>query len=398
LTTGHNRPDRPDPERGRRLFGGLLYVLAVLTGGALLLALFVVPACMGRHPKAHLTAMAIGALLAFIPLLVYGSIPRLIDRFDPEPWWCLALAFAWGAFAACGFAAAINTGVEWGFAQVFGEKVAQGIAICACAPVVEEAFKGLGVFGVFYFLRREFDGVVDGVIYATFTALGFAAIENVTYYANASLAAHGAKLGLTFFMRGILSPWLHPLFTSMTGLGFGISRETLKPWLRWGAPFIGYCAAVLLHSCWNSASFFSGMLFLLVLPLWLMFVASFLVLVMWLVARKGRIIRDNLRDEVLLGFLSAAELELVASPVGRLKASMSHGAIGREFVGAATRLGLSKWHTARAMRGQKRTLSADWIAPLRAELNELRQRIWATTGRTLVKGPPPSVWTPPQKR
>ena len=72
-------------------------MLAVLTGGALLLALFVVPACMGRHPKAHLTAMAIGALLAFIPLLVYGSIPRLIDRFDPEPWWCLALAFAWGA-------------------------------------------------------------------------------------------------------------------------------------------------------------------------------------------------------------------------------------------------------------------------------------------------------------
>ena len=45
--------------------------------------------------------------------------------------------------------------------------------------------KGMAVFGVFFFLKREFDGVVDGVIYATFAALGFAATENIIYYANA---------------------------------------------------------------------------------------------------------------------------------------------------------------------------------------------------------------------
>ena len=134
------------------------------------------------------------------------------------------------------------------------------------------------------------------------------------------------------------------------------------------------------------------------LPLWLLFVASFLGLVLWLVARKGRIIRDNLRDEVLLGYLSAAELELIASPIGRLRATMSHGAVGREFVAAATRLGLSKWHTARALKGQNRTVSADWIAPLRGELGELRQQIWQKTGKPLVQGPPPQVWRPPQKR
>ena len=38
------------------------------------------------------------------------------------------------------------------------------------------------MLGAFYFLRKEFDGVVDGIIYATFCALGFAAVENISYY------------------------------------------------------------------------------------------------------------------------------------------------------------------------------------------------------------------------
>ncbi len=362
-----------------------------------MLALFLLPALMARHPWPRLTAMGVGALLAFIPLLFYMSIPRLIDRYDPEPWWCLALALLWGAIAACGFAAAINTMVEWGLAQLIPPTTAQAITACVCAPFVEEFWKGLGVLGVFYFLRREFDGVVDGVLYATFTALGFAAVENVTYYAAADLSHHHSALAGTFLIRGVLAPWGHPLYTSMTGLGFGISRETTRTWLRWGAPVLGYGGAVFLHSVWNTAAELSGMLFLLMLPLWLLFVAAFLGLLLWLVARKGRIIRDNLQDEVLLGVLSAGELELIASPIARIRAGMSHGALGRDFIGAATRLGLSKWHTARAIRGQKRTVSADWIAPLRAELNDLRTRILQTTGRPLVAGPAPQMWTPPRR-
>ena len=379
------------------MLGGVGYVLAVVTGAAILLALFVLPAMMARHPGPRLTAMAVGAALAFIPLVLYASVPRIIDRFDPEPWWCLALALLWGALAACGFAAAINTAVLWCLAQVMPTSTAQALTACVCAPLVEELWKGLGVLGVFFFLRREFDGVVDGVIYATFTALGFAAIENVTYYATADLTRHHSALAGTFLIRGVLAPWGHPLYTSMTGIGFGVSRETLRPGWRWGAPLLGYMAAVLLHATWNTAAELSGMLWLYMLPLWLGFVTCFLGLLLWLVSRKGRIIRDNLRDEVLLGVLSAGELELVASPVGRFRAGMSHGALGREFVGAATRLGLSKWHTARAMRGQKRTISADWIAPLRAEIGDLRNRLLANAGRPLVAGPGPQVWSPPRR-
>jgi hypothetical protein len=255
------------------------------------------------------------------------------------------------------------------------------------APLTEEFFKGLGVFGVFYFARREFDGVVDGIIYATFVALGFAATENVIYYGRAAMAEtvkhqHNA-FAISFFMRGILAPWGHPLYTSMTGIGFGIARETEKPWLRWFAPICGYFCAAFLHFVWNGAATLSGALTLVMLPLWLLFVLAFLGMVIALVVRKGRIIRDHLRDEVLLGNLSQQELEMITSPVGRWRARFSYGGrAGSEFV-AAARLGLCKWHSERAMKGQKRTVSMDFIAPLRQELMRLRREAFAAMGRPM---------------
>src|SRR6185436_7726279 len=112
--------------------------------------------------------------------------------------------------------------------------------------------KGLAVFGIFFFLRREFDGVVDGIIYGTFAALGFAATENVMYYARAGLAEtlghQQGALTTAFVLRGVLSPWGHPLYTSMTGIGFGIARETQRAWMRWFAPLFGYLMAAVLHA------------------------------------------------------------------------------------------------------------------------------------------------------
>ena len=99
---------------------------------------------------------------------------------------------AWGAIAACGIAATINTGVEIVAGAVGGKEFAEVMGACVSAPIVEEGMKGLAVLGVFYFLRREFDGVVDGVIYATFAALGFAAVENVVYYGNAASGPRAA--------------------------------------------------------------------------------------------------------------------------------------------------------------------------------------------------------------
>jgi len=130
------------------------------------------------------------------------------------------------------------------------------------------------------------------------------------------------------------------------------------------------------------------MLTMLMLPLWLLFNVAFLAIIVWLVARKGRIIRDNLRDEVLIGNLSEEELDLIASPFGRMRATFRHGGtIGRRFVAHGARLGLCKWHAARAARGKKQTISAGFIVPLRQELARLRYQMLVRMGRI---GPRPT--------
>jgi RsiW-degrading membrane proteinase PrsW (M82 family) len=406
-----------NPHRGRAITGAVLYGLFMAAGAVILLLLFVIQPLSGKNFDARFNAMVLGALLAFPPLVIYLWVPWIIDRFDPEPWWCLALTLFWGGIAAAGFSGLINTEIVETTQEMMaglGKATAAGygdvVGACFSAPIVEEFWKGLAVFGIFFFVRREFDGVVDGIIYGTFAALGFAATENVMYYSRAQLTEvlghQEGALATAFILRGVLSPWGHPLYTSMTGIGFGIARETEKTWLKWLAPVFGYMFAAFLHAVWNLAATISGMLVMLMLPLWLLCNVAFLGSIIWLVMRKGRIIRDNLRDEVLIGTMSEEELNLICSPVGRIRATFRYGgSVGRRFVSHGARLGLCKWHAARAIKGKKETISMGFIVPLRQELAKLRyemhQRMgripapqpgWSAAGHQQGWQPPPPGW------
>jgi RsiW-degrading membrane proteinase PrsW (M82 family) len=387
-----------DPEKNRRTIGIILYILGMCIGGVLLILLLFFPALLSKNPDVEVMSLFLGALFALPMLVVYLWVPWIVDRYDPEPWWALLMALAWGGIAACGFAALINTMVDVMGEAMFGKGAGEVLSACISAPIVEEGSKAFAVFFMYYFMRRQFDGVVDGVIYATFAALGFAACENILYYGNAAkteILQHKEGLFVgTFLVRGILGPWGHPLYTSMTGLGFGIARETNKTWLKWCAPLGGYCFAMFLHSTWNTAATISGDLVALMLPLWFLFVLGFFGLVIYLVIRKGRIIRDHLKDEVLMGNMTMFELGLVTSPVGRWRATFGWGgSAGRKFIDAAARLALSKWHTGRATQGRKLTVSADMIFPLRQELMKLRAEVSRSMGRPVEQ---PRPWQPGQ--
>ncbi len=367
----------PDPDRGRRLVGLTFFIFGVLGGLTLLVLLFLVfPLFETRNPGEVYIAMLIGAALALPAGAIYLTVPRLLDRYDPEPLYALWGCLLWGALAACGFSAAINSLVG---ALVLGltgsQTAADAIGATVSAPLVEEFFKGLGVFGVFFFLRREFDGIVDGVIYGVFIALGFATVENVVYYSQGAMAGNEVLAG-TIVVRGVLSPWVHPVFTAMTGFGFGVARESHRTLTKVAAPVIGYGLAVFLHFVWNaSATFFPGVVTIILLPLWGLFLVAFFSLILGLVVRFGRIIRQNLLDEVALGTIDQSELNLVCSAFGVLRARLRHGKKGEEFVRATARLALSKWHAARAMQGQAHTVSMDFILPLRRRIAELKSSL-----------------------
>ncbi|MBK7774696.1 MAG: PrsW family intramembrane metalloprotease [Sandaracinaceae bacterium] len=143
----------------------------------------------GRHPGVHVHGRG-----ARLPAgVMYLTFPRLLDRYDPEPWYALLGCLFWGGIAACGFSVTINSLVGEAVGSMYGAEAGDIVGAVICAPIVEEFWKGMAVFGMFFFLKREFDGIVDGIIYASFVALGFAAVENVLYYGRA--AADGGLAG-----------------------------------------------------------------------------------------------------------------------------------------------------------------------------------------------------------
>ena len=161
---------------------------------------------------------AIAATVAMLPLPLYIGAVLWLDRFEPEPRHMLAIAFLWGASVAVVVSGVVN--------GVMDAAVGQGWTSMASAPFVEEALKAAILLRFYRARRDEFDGAVDGVIYAAMVGLGFAFAENVDYYGRALQAGGTAGLALLFTLRGMIAPFSHPLFTSMTGLGLGIARQS----------------------------------------------------------------------------------------------------------------------------------------------------------------------------
>src|SRR5439155_9310832 len=66
-----------------------------------------------------------------------------------------------------------------------------------------------------------------------FRSLGFAMTENVKYY-GVAVAEHNA-VGV-FIVRGLFSPFAHPLFTGMTGVGLGLAAQSDRRAVKFVAP------------------------------------------------------------------------------------------------------------------------------------------------------------------
>ena len=56
---------------------------------------------------------------------------------------------------------------------------------------------------------------------------------------------------MTFVMRILISGFAHPLFSSMVGIGLGLSRRRGRGIGRWLIPVAMVLAAMLLHALWN---------------------------------------------------------------------------------------------------------------------------------------------------
>lgn len=145
-----------------------------------------------------------------------------------------------------------------------------------------------------------------GLVLGAITACGFAFTENALYLGRAFTDDQQSRLdsiGLgepptlrdfdstvhTFVLRALLSPFAHPLFTALTGLGVAVTLTTGRRWLARAAAPAGLVMAIGLHGVWNAAAGLGTDGFLLVYGL--VMVPAFATLVcfaVWAHARRSR--------------------------------------------------------------------------------------------------------------
>ena len=301
-------------------------------------------------------AFLLGFLVAAIPVPVYVILALWLDRFEPEPAHTLWQTFAWGASVAVFIALIVNSVAEQMLAGALGPEMGPLLGTIIEAPVVEEVAKGVALFILFRELKDEFDGVVDGVVYAAMVGLGFAMIENVQYYGEA-IAAGGESSVITFFLRGMMSPFAHPLFTSMLGIGLGYVRERHGTPRSWAAPVLGLAAAIFLHALWNLAATFTGWFFVLYLLVMVPTFLGVLLLIYLSLQREAKVVREHLAHLVEDGTLTPAELDCLCRVRSRLNASfaawmqggVAHWRARRELHQVASELAFHRWRVLRGL-------------------------------------------------
>jgi len=262
-------------------------------------------------------ALLASLFFGFVPMFFFAYILYWLDRYEKEPIPLLIGVFAWGMVVAAGGAYVLNTIFGITIFSVTGSELASEIATGSIsAPFVEEGLKGLAVLLVFLIFRREFDSILDGIVYAGIAALGFAATENALYIWRGYDAGGWEGLFQLVLIRVVLVGWQHPFYTAFTGIGLAMARMNRSWLVKIIAPLTGFGLAMFAHSLHNTLA---GIPFLGDLTC---FVGSFLdwtgvffmfLIILWATWMEQRNIILHLREEAQLGIISAGQYRTACS-------------------------------------------------------------------------------------
>lgn len=180
-----------------------------------------------------------------VPVIFWAIYHYHKDRHLPEPLGHLALAFGLGMLAA-GLSKVLYVGL-----QPLGLRFDAG-ALAETSPAALFAYAMLAIgpieelakllpFVIIILRLKEFDEPLDGIIYASFIGLGYAAIENWQYldYLTPTEA----------YARGFASPLIHILFASIWGYWIGCAFLEGRSIIL--ATVIGFALAASLHGLYD---------------------------------------------------------------------------------------------------------------------------------------------------
>jgi RsiW-degrading membrane proteinase PrsW (M82 family) len=263
----------------------------------------------------------------FVPMFLFAGFVYWLDRYEKEPKKLLVGVFLWGAVVAAGVAFVVNTALGAGIYLVTDSDAFTEFATGSLiAPPVEEILKGLAVFAVFLLARKEFDSILDGIVYAGIVALGFAATENAYYiYSYGYLEDGWAGLLILVLVRVILVGWQHPFYTAFVGIGLATARLNRNWFIKTAAAVIGLGIAIVLHSMHNTIAAFAeglGGLAFGTLVDWSGWLVMFLVILWAIFDVQGRL-RRHLREEAVSGVITPRQYHTACSAWRQMGARFS---------------------------------------------------------------------------
>lgn len=308
-------PQRATPLIHRRpasLIGQLGRYGCIVTLGSFLLFTTLCSGLFGLSIFAGTPAtFTVATILASMTAIPYCALLLWLDRNEKEPLTLIVIALLWGAATATFISGMFNDMFGSLALSVIGDPaLAHQATASLSAPFIEELTKGFAVMMIFFLFRRDFDNVLDGMLYGALVGLGFAWFENILYYVNAGESGGYGEMVKLAWVRGIVSGMggSHAAYTGLIGLGFGLVRVARRGVLRWALIPLFWGTAMFAHFAWNTfvglfiVSDSEAVTLLVSLPVaTLVLQGPFLFLLLLVVAlvwrHENRIILHHLQDE-----------------------------------------------------------------------------------------------------
>ena len=250
-----------------------------------------------------LPADAVGAgllyalLAAVLPAFAYVGLLYWVDRYEKEPKRLLAAAFIWGAIPAM----VIAVMAELFFrlpVYLTGSRALEAARLGLFAPLLQEATKGAVVLFVAWRYWREFDDVLDGIVYGAMVGFGFAMTGNLISYVGSFLLWGFRGLDVKAVSEGLVYAMNQALYTAVFGAGLGLARQARERWQRWTIPLAAFIVSVIAHTL-------HGFVVRMLIGLSLVSVLAVLVglvfmgvVAAWSLARQRRCLQVELEGEV----------------------------------------------------------------------------------------------------
>lgn len=162
-------------------------------------------------------------VVALAPVVIIAAYIYFRDKYEKEPIRLLLFALIAGGLTVVPILFIEN--FLDSFTGLFNGMLAAAWKAFAVAAFSEELFKYIALY-LLIWKSPEFNEKFDGIVYATYVSLGFAAVENVLYVMDGGLS--------TGIMRAITAVPAHAIFGITMGFYFGLAkfyekeRATLK--------------------------------------------------------------------------------------------------------------------------------------------------------------------------